>query len=132
MQIRHYKFVSLTLIVMWGMACAWAQDKPTWAKSVPGLPNKPGYYQGLGSMASSGDADADWQKAAGRARSQIAQQIRVRIVNTVTRAVEETSSNAGTNLADAYASTTEQITDQTIEEVPIDRWFDDDQRVMYA
>ncbi len=77
-------------------------------------------------------ADSAWEDAAGRARAQIASQIRVRINNTVTHAVQETASGTDMSLTDAYASTTEQITTATLEGIVLERWYDEGTEILYA
>ncbi len=110
-----------------------AQDIPSWARHLPDLPSRPGYYQGLGSTHSSGDADADWTAASGHARSQILQQIRVVVNNKVVSRIEEKpSAEQLSSVSDAFSSTTEQIATGTLEGVPMERWFDDDNKVLYA
>jgi hypothetical protein len=79
-----------------------------------------------------GDGAADWNDASGKARGQIAAQIRVRISNTVTHAIQETSSGTESTVADAYASTTEQITSATLEGILLERWLDEDAGTLYA
>ena len=109
-----------------------AQDRPVWARDLPNLPVKAGWYQGLGMAKAAGKGDSAWDDAAGRARAQIASQIRVRINNSVSRAVQETASGTEMTLTDAYASTTEQITTATLEGVVLERWFDEDAGTLYA
>ena len=109
-----------------------AQDRPGWARDLPNLPTRAGWYQGLGMAKAAGKGDSAWEDAAGRARSQIASQIRVRINNTVTRAVQETASGTDMSLTDAYASTTEQITTATLEGIVLERWYNEDTEMLYA
>jgi hypothetical protein len=109
-----------------------AQEAPPWAKHLPDLPARPGFYQGLGTAKSSGDADADWAAASGRARGQILQQIRVVVNNKVVSKIEEKTSAEKGSITEAFSSTTDQIATGTLEGVPIDRWFDEDNNVMYA
>lgn len=109
-----------------------AQDKPGWAEELPNLPQRPGWYQGLGITKATADGAADWNDAMGKARAQISAQIRVRVANTVSRAVQETASETAISIAEAYASTTEQITAATIEGVAMERWYDEDTGTLYA
>ncbi|MCC6397912.1 MAG: LPP20 family lipoprotein [Bacteroidetes bacterium] len=109
-----------------------AQDAPSWASELPNLPQRTGWYQGLGITKVTGDGAADWDDASGKARAQIAAQIRVRISSTVTRAIQETASNTEITVADAYASTTEQLTTATLEGILLERWFDEDTGTLYA
>jgi hypothetical protein len=109
-----------------------AQERPGWAEDLPSLPNKPGWYQGLGMAKATGKEDTAWDAAASRARAQIAQQIRVRINSSVTHAVQETASGSDMSLTDAYASTTEQLTTATLEGIVLERWYDEDSEMLYA
>jgi len=129
---RYTVFLLLVLGLTATAVQLYAQDRPAWAKDLPNLPQRPGWYQGLGSEKSTANADDDWQKAAGRARAQIGSQIRVRIQNTVARTVQETAAGKDMSLTDAYASTTEQITTATLEAIVIERWFDEDAGIIYA
>jgi hypothetical protein len=109
-----------------------AQDKPSWAADLPNIPQRAGYYQGLGITKATADGAADWNDASGKARAQISSQIRVRISNTVSRAVQETSSGTDNTIAEAYASTTDQITTASLEGIVLERWFDEDAGTLYA
>ena len=133
--MRRWSLVALTslfLVMTLLSGLAMAQDRPGWARELPNLPTKAGWYQGLGMAKAAGKGDSAWEDAAGRARSQIASQIRVRINNTVTRAVQETASGTDMSLTDAYASTTEQITTATLEGIVLERWYDEDTETLYA
>ena len=109
-----------------------AQDTPPWARHLPDLPARPGFYQGLGSARSSGDADADWSAASGRARAQILQQIRVVVNNKVVSKIEENSSAQKSSITEAFSSTTDQIATGTLEKVPVERWYDEENKILYA
>jgi len=113
-------------------APARGQDVPSWASDLPNLPQRAGWYQGLGITKVTGDAAADWNDASGKARSQIASQIRVRISSTVTNAMHESASGTEMTLAAAFASTTEQITTATLEGIVLERWNDEDNGLLYA
>jgi hypothetical protein len=133
-QKRKLAFCSiglLCLLISWSVIGS-AQGKPSWAKDLPNLPAKPGWYQGLGQAKASDKQDTSWDAAAAHARAQIAQQIKVRINSSVSHAVQETASGTDMSLTDAYASTTEQITTATLEGIVLDRWYDDDAGVIYA
>jgi hypothetical protein len=121
----------LPLLILCGVMVN-AQDRPQWAKNLPNLPVKAGWYQGLGMAKAAGKQDTAWDAAASRARAQIASQIRVRINSSVTHAVQETASGTDMSLTDAYASTTEQITTATLEGIVLERWFDEDDGMLYA
>lgn len=121
----------LCALVIWGMT-ANAQEQPKWAEDLPNLPAKAGWYQGLGMAKAAGKEDTAWDAAASRARTQIASQIRVRINSSVTHAVQETAAGTDMSLTDAYASTTEQITTATLEGIVLERWFDEDNGLLYA
>ena len=108
------------------------QDRPSWAKALPNLPSRPEYYQGLGRAPSTGDANADWQIAAARARSEVASQIRVRITSAITNSIKESSAGMERLYSEAFASTTNQIADATLEGLALERWYDDEERVWYA
>ncbi len=109
-----------------------AQERPRWARDLPNLPAKAGWYQGLGMAKAEGKGDTAWEDAAGRARAQIASQIKVRINSSVTRAVQETMTGTDAAVTDAYASTTEQITTATLEGIVLERWYDEDAEILYA
>ncbi len=110
----------------------YAQEVPAWARRLPDLPARPGFYQGVGSARSSDDIDADWAAASGRARGQILQQIRVVVNNKVVSKIEEKTSAEQASITEAFSSTTDQIATGTLEKVPMDRWFDEDNKVLYA
>ncbi len=122
----------LSMVLVCVQSSAVGQDRPVWARDLPNLPQRPGVYQGLGITTVTGDGAADWNDASGKARGQIAAQIRVRISSTVTRTMEETSVGSQISVADAYASTTEQITTASLEGIVLDRWFDEDTETLYA
>ena len=109
-----------------------AQEVPPWARHLPDLPARPGFYQGLGSARSSDDVDADWAAASGHARSQVLQQIRVVVNNKVVSKIEEKTSAQQASISEAFSSTTDQIATGTLENVPTERWFDEDNKVLYA
>ncbi|HSQ75335.1 MAG TPA: hypothetical protein VLT13_07245 [Bacteroidota bacterium] len=113
-------------------ASVYGQDEPSWASDLPNLPQRAGWYQGLGITKVTGDGTADWNDASGKARGQIASQIRVRISSSVTNAMQETSSGSETTVAAAFASTTEQITTATLEGIALERWLDEDNGLLYA
>lgn len=120
------------LLIGTGNTGAQAQEKPRWADDLPNLPQRQGYYQGLGITKATADGAADWNDASGKARAQISSQIRVRISNTVSRAVQETASGSDITVAEAYASTTDQITTASLEGIVLERWFDEDAGILYA
>ena len=124
----------IAALLLFGMAVprAGAQEKPRWASDLPNLPQRQGYYQGLGITKVTADGSADWNDASGKARAQISSQIRVRISNTVSRAVQETASGSDITVAEAYASTTDQITTASLEGIVLERWFDEDAGLLYA
>ena len=128
MRTRSYIIVLLLL----GPASICAQDIPIWARHLPDLPAHPGFYQGVGSARSSGDADADWAAASGRARAQILQQIRVVVNNKVVSKIEENSSAEKTSITEAFSATTDQIATGTLENIPTERWYDEDNKILYA
>jgi hypothetical protein len=133
--LRHFPFrflLSITITLAVAAGFCRGQEMPSWAKSLPGLPSRPEYYQGLGAVRSTGDAEADAQKANGQARAQIASQIRVRIVNTVSTRVQEVSAGDQTNLTDAFSSATDQMTEGTLERIVIERWFNKADETLYA
>jgi len=125
-------FVLSALIAVIFAGLCRGQEVPLWAKNLPGLPEKPEYYQGLGAVRSTGNAEADAQKANGQARSQIAAQIRVRIVNAVVTRVQEVSAGNQTSLTDAFSSATDQMTEATLEGIVIERWFNRADETVYA
>jgi hypothetical protein len=124
--------VAACVVILLGTSPAVAQDKPGWASDLPNLPQRQGYYQGLGITKVTADGAADWNDASGKARAQISSQIRVRISNTVTRAIEETAKGTDIAIAEAYATTTDQITTASLEGIVLERWFDEDAGVLYA
>jgi hypothetical protein len=121
--------VILTLLLN---ALLQAQDIPSWAQHLPDLPPRPGFYQGLGNARSTGDAEADWAVASGRARAQVLQQIRVVVNNKVVSKIEEKTSAQQASISEAFSSTTDQIATGTLENVPTERWFDTDNKVLYV
>lgn len=123
---------AVIVLLAMGLAGARAQDKPRWADDLPNLPQRQGYYQGLGITKATTDGAADWNDASGKARAQISSQIRVRVSNTVSRAVQETASGSDITVAEAYASTTDQITTASLEGIVLERWFDEDAGILYA
>ena len=54
------------------------------------------------------------------------------MVNTVAARAVETFSAAGSSVAQSFASTTDQLTEGTLEGVIVERWFDRDHRTLYA
>ncbi len=124
--------VAAIVLLLLVASVAFPQGKPKWAEDLPNLPQRQGYYQGLGITRATADGAADWNDASGKARAQISSQIRVRISNTVTRAIKETASGADIAIAEAYASTTDQITSASLEGVVLERWFDEDTGNLYA
>jgi hypothetical protein len=124
--------VVICLCTLLCSTAALGQDAPSWAADLPNLPQRSGWYQGLGITKVTGDGAADWNDASGKARAQIAAQIRVRIASTVTRTMQETASGTEVTVADAYASTTEQITTATLEGIVLERWQDEDTGMLYA
>ncbi len=130
--VRTLTSIALGLCLVVCSARVMAQDAPSWASELPNLPQRPGWYQGLGVTKVTGDESADWNDASGKARAQIAAQIRVRISSSVMHAIQETSSGTGSTVADAYASTTEQLTSATLEGIVLERWFDEDTGTLYA
>jgi len=125
-----YLCIAIGLIVPGSKAHA--QEPPDWAKDLPNLPSLPDYYQGLGVVRSSGDINADWEMAAGQARSEIAKQINVRIVNAVTTTVEEVAFGDSKILVEVFQSTTAQIADATLQGVVVEYWYNEDDSVYYA
>jgi hypothetical protein len=127
MKIIHTVIASFLL-----SAALHAQDVPPWARHLPDLPSRPGVYQGLGNAPSTGDAEADWAIASGRARAQILQQIRVVVNNKVVSKIEEKTSAQQASITEAFSSTTDQIATGTLENVPTERWFDQENKVLYV
>ena len=126
------KTVTVLVLLLIVAPFLYAQEVPAWARHLPDLPARPGFYQGIGSARSSDDIDADWAAASGRARGQILQQIRVVVNNKVVSKIEEKTSAEQASITEAFSSTTDQIATGTLENVPIDRWFDEDNKVLYA
>jgi len=108
------------------------QEKPEWARHLPNLPSRPEHYQGIGIVSGSGDEGADWQKASDGARADIAAQIRVRIISTMTSKVEESSQDGKRSLNEVFQSVTQQIAEGTLEGLQIQRWYDRKNNVYYA
>jgi hypothetical protein len=120
------------VVVLLLTSVLYAQDVPPWARHLPDLPSQPGFYQGLGSARSTGDAEADWAVASGRARAQILQQIRVVVNNKVVSKIEERTSARQSSITEAFSSTTDQIATGTLENVPTERWYDEDNKTLYV
>jgi len=128
-----YRFLLFSAIILaFAAGLCRGQEMPSWAKNLPGLPSRPEYYQGLGAVRSTGEAEADAQKASAQARAQIAAQIRVRIVNTVSTRVQEVSAGDQKSLTDAFSSATDQMTEGTLERIVIERWFNKADETLYA
>lgn len=108
------------------------QAVPDWARNLPNLPTKPEYYQGLGILPTAGNTNEDWQRAAGRARSEILSQIRVYVSSSATSTVEEIARGDQRELKSVFQSTTDQIAEGTLEAVPIERWYDEKNKTVYA
>lgn len=113
-------------------AFAHAQQVPRWARNLPDLPPMPLFYQGVGSANQTDDVDADWQKASGQARAQILQQIRVVVINNVTAKIEEKLSVKEASVTEAFSATTDQITAGSLENLVVERWYNEDQKKLYA
>lgn len=124
--------LTLVLAVVRVVTFCAAQERPEWAKSLPNLPVRPEYYQGLGMAHSTGDQEADWQKAVGQARAQILAQLRVRVVSTVARRIEESGAGDHRTLREAFTATTDQMTEGTLEDLAIDRWFNEQESTLFA
>jgi hypothetical protein len=124
--------IHTAVVVLLLTSVLYAQDVPPWARHLPDLPSQPGFYQGLGSARSTGDAEADWAVASGRARAQILQQIRVVVNNKVVSKIEERTSARQSSITEAFSSTTDQIATGTLENVPTERWYDEDNKTLYV
>ncbi len=122
------------LLVLTGLVLIslFGQERPDWARSLPNLPNKPESFQGLGIVSGTGNANEDWQRATGRARSDILSQIRVYVVSTATNSMAEVMSGNQSQLRSAFESTTEQIAEGALENLIIERWYDETNKVFYA
>ncbi|MBI3111887.1 MAG: LPP20 family lipoprotein [Ignavibacteriales bacterium] len=123
---------SLSILTGLVLISLFGQERPDWARSLPNLPNKPESFQGLGIVYGTGNADNDWQRATGRARSDILSQIRVYVVSTSTNSMAEVMSGNQSQLRSAFESTTEQIAEGVLENLIIERWYDEANKVFYA
>lgn len=124
-------FIALVALLALISFCG-AQGKPDWAKNLPDYPNRPEFYQGLGIARGSGDASTDWQKATNQARADVAAQIKVRIVSTLSREIRDESRNGRTNISDVFESSSKQLSETTLEGLVVQRWHDKKENIYYA
>lgn len=83
-------------------------------------------------LPTTGNTSEDWQRAAGRARSEILSQIRVYVSSSATSTVVEIARGDQKELKSVFQSTTDQIAEGTLEAVPIERWYDEKNKTLYA
>ena len=122
---RVLALVPLVLILL---SCAPAEQavamkkkkKPAWAKSLPNLPSKPGYYQGLGVAEVSGNEMDARQAAEGEARAQIARAIRSEISSKVTDVMTETTTNGEGDYSESFESVTQTIAQETLDNLKVE------------
>ncbi|HLX12327.1 MAG TPA: LPP20 family lipoprotein [Bacteroidota bacterium] len=109
------------------------QDKlPSWAKNLPNLPQRAGYYQGLGIATTSNNLSDDQKRASDDARAQVAGQIRVSISNKTEQTTKEIMRGDSSDLTKAINEVTQSITYQTLDNLPIDIYLDKANNTLYA
>lgn len=130
------KFLVLWLsIVLVSLSCATTNQtvmaqkkKPAWTKNLPNIPQKPGYYTGLGIVKSTGNDGQDKNDAESQARAQIVQAIRSEISSKVESSVSESMSSSGgvetSDYTESFASVTSSFAQETLEKLKVDSYFD--------
>ena len=96
-----------------------------WIKSLPNMPIKDGYYQGLGAVPVTKNQSDDANKAESDARAMVVRAIRSEITNKVTNVVEETSTGGASSLAESFNEVTESFSSETLKNLKVQFYRDE-------
>ncbi len=103
-----------------------------WTKSLPNMPKRDGYYQGLGAVPVSGNQSEDASKAEGEARAMVIRAIRSEITSKVTNVMEETTKNGIGEYSESFNSVTESFSQETLKNLKIEFHVDKKAKKHYA
>lgn len=103
-----------------------------WQKSLPNMPKRDGYYQGLGAIPASGNQSQDASKAEGEARAMVIRAIRSEITSKVTNVMEETTKNGATDFSESFNSVTESFSQETLKNLKVEFYIDKKTKKHYA
>lgn len=103
-----------------------------WTKSLPNMPKRDGYYQGLGAVPVSGNQSEDASKAEGEARAMVIRAIRSEITSKVTNVMEETTKNGVGEFSESFNSVTESFSQETLKNLKVEFHVDKKTKKHYA
>lgn len=103
-----------------------------WTKSLPNMPKRDGYYQGLGAVPVSGNQSEDASKAEGEARAMVIRAIRSEITSKVTNVMEETTKNGIGEYSESFNSVTESFSQETLKNLKVEFHVDKKAKKHYA
>ncbi|MBL7994989.1 hypothetical protein JNM05_06410 [bacterium] len=90
-----------------------------WIKSLPNMPIKDGYYQGLGAVPVTKNQSDDANKAEADARAMVVRAIRSEITNKVTNVVEETTVGGASSMSESFNEVTESFSSETLKNLKV-------------
>ena len=90
-----------------------------WIKSLPNMPVKNGYYQGLGAVPVTKNQSDDQNKAESDARAMVVRAIRSEITNKVTNVVEETTAGGASTMTESFNEVTESFSSETLKNLKV-------------
>jgi len=103
-----------------------------WTKSLPNMPKRDGYYQGLGAVPTSGNQAEDASKSEGEARAMVIRAIRSEISSKVTNVMEESTKNGIGETSESFNSVTESFSQETLKNLKVEFYVDKKSKKHYA
>jgi hypothetical protein len=96
-----------------------------WKKSLPNMPKRDGYYQGLGAIPVTKDQSADAQKAEGEARAMVIRAIRSEITSKIKNVSEESTKNGVSDVSESFSSVSEAFSNETLKDMKVEFYRDE-------
>lgn len=124
--VLSFILIALMFIPAGNMSAQKKKDKESkgggggdWIKSLPNMPIKDGYYQGLGAVPVTKNQSDDANKAESDARAMVVRAIRSEITNKVTNVVEETTAGGASTLTESFNEVTESFSSETLKNLKV-------------
>ncbi len=125
--------VCMTILVILPQGHIFAQKNKTkqsggsvdWKKSLPNMPKRDGYYQGLGAIPLTKDQSADAQKSEGEARAMVIRAIRSEITSKIKNVSEESTKNGVSDVSESFSSVSEAFSNETLKNMKVEFYRDE-------
>jgi len=127
----RFSLISISIFLLTS-SILYGQERASWTIHLPDLPDRPGYYQGLGIAQSTGDPSEDWNTAINRARADLAGQLYVHIISETTNIIRELEINDESEVESYFGQEVQAASQMILQEVMVQRWFDQERDYYYA